>query len=144
MLRPWEIAAAAGARPWEQGEAVYPRTISIYRLPARAGGSGGAAGPLPYQESQARNGNPVWQTTALFTSIPCSIQEETRGKESATALPGSQLIPLWRIYIPFAALAKGSLLVHDYLLDDLGVKYQISSPYWDSLGYRAFAIIEES
>jgi hypothetical protein len=33
-------------------------------------------------------------------------------------------------------LANGTLKVGDVMIDDLGNRYQVLAPYWDSLGYR--------
>ena len=44
---------------------------------------------------------------------------------------------MWRLFTPRAALARGALQVRDVVTDDLGVRYQVAAPYWNSLGYAA-------
>lgn len=140
--RPWELQDAL--RPWEQQQGVYLRTISIYRQAANAP-SLGAAGPLGYQEAQTVSGSAIWATTPVFTCIGCSIQERERGQRPDTALPGSTVsVPTTRIFIPSAKMAKGGVLVRDFVLDDLGVKYHVINPYWNGLGYRLYCEILEA
>jgi hypothetical protein len=141
MPRPWELGEPN--RPWELARAVYNRTISVYRRP-HASDSAASSGPLAYQEPQASANVLVWNTTPIYTGIACSIQEETKGKGSATDLPGSDIVPYWRIFIPYSGLAKGSLQIHDNVMDEIGTKYRLTSTYWDAMGYRAFAILLEA
>jgi len=123
---------------------VYPRTISIFRLPGFASGSAGY-GAQPYQEPQTAAGVPIWQSTPVLTGIQCSIQEYRSGQRPVENLPGSTLVtPTNKIYIPLRQAAKGSIKVRDYVLDDLGIKYEVINPYWNSLGFRLYAVFLET
>lgn len=121
---------------------IFPRLISIFRLALNAS-SAAAAGPLPYQEAHATAGVVVWNSSPIFTGIACSIQEETRGKMSTVGLPGSDIVPNYRVFIPLEVMPLGSVKVHDYVLDDIGLKYRVADPYWDSLGYRLLCVFLE-
>jgi len=123
---------------------IYPRTISVFRNPQFAAGTANL-GLQVYQEPQTVNGASVWKSTPMFTGVACSIQEYRSGQRPVENLPGSALVtPTWKIFIPFNALAKGSMLVRDFILDDLGIKYQVIDPYWNSLGYRAYCVFLET
>lgn len=75
----------------------------------------------------------------------CSIQEYRAAQRPIDNLPGSEAItPSFKIYIPKKTLARGSLLLRDFLLDDIGLKYSIMDPYWNSLGYRLYAYLLET
>lgn len=142
MARPWEMNI--GLRPWEAAEFVYPRKISIYRLAASADAAPViSAGPLPFQEAQASNGASVFGSP-IFSGIAASIQEETRGtKDGEVQTASRDLVPFYRIFIHRAALALGSVKAHDFIIDDIGAKYRVQDPYWDSLGYRLLCIFTE-
>jgi hypothetical protein len=123
---------------------VYPRTISVYRYPRFAAGTGGL-GLQAYQEPQTVNGVSIWTTTPIYTGLVCSIQEYRSGQRPVEDLPGSTLVtPTWKIYIPAQRLPKGSIFVRDFVIDDLGIKYHVIDPYWNSLGYRAYCVLLET
>src|SRR5208282_6774746 len=115
---------------------IYPRLLSVYRLPGFPAGVAGF-GAQPYQEPQTARSGSVWATSPTLSGIPCSIQEYRSGQRPVEDLPGSTLVtPTHKIYIPLLVLPKGSIKVRDYLQDELGVKYEVINPYWNSLGYR--------
>lgn len=122
---------------------VYPRTLSVYRLPAFASGSAGL-GAQQYQEPQTSGAGSIWSTSPLATNVKCSIQEYRSGQRPVENLPGSTLVTLTcKIYIPLRVLPKGFVLTRDYLLDDLGMKYEVINPYWNSLGWRLYTVFLE-
>ncbi len=119
---------------------VYPRTLAVYRLPGFAGGAAGL-GQQPYQEPQTAGAAAVWASTPVYTSVQCSIQEYRSGQRPEDNLPGSMPVtPTSKIYIPRQALPNGSIQFRDYLLDDIGIKYSVINPYWNSLGYRLYTV----
>ena len=123
---------------------IYPRLLSIYRLPGFPAGVAGY-GAQPYQEPQTARNASVWASLPIFSGIPCSIQEYRSGQRPVEDLPGSTLVtPTNKIYIPLHGLAKGAVKVRDYVLDDLGVKYEVINPYWNSLGYRLYSVFLET
>ena len=123
---------------------VYPRTVSVYRLPPMPSGSAGY-GNQGYQEPQTASGASVWSSTPVFTGLKCSIQEYRSGQRPVENLPGSTLVtPTNKIFFPFSALARGAIKVRDYILDDLGIKYECINPYWNSLGYRIYCVFLET
>jgi hypothetical protein len=140
-LRPWEGQQLA--RPWEAAQFVYPRTIAVYRLPGPAAGAAGL-GAQGYQEVQTAVAASVWASTPIYSGIACSIQEAARGVTPTDRVPGDVAVPLFRIFIPLGGLAKGALRVRDYLQDEIGGRYAVTNPYWDSLGYRVSAILLET
>lgn len=126
------------------GSFVYPRTISIYRDARFATGAAGL-GAQPYQEPQTVNGVAIWATKPVYSRIQCSIQEYRSGQRPVENLPSSTLVtPSWKIYIPRRQLPNGSILVRDFIMDDLGIKYQVIDPYWNSLGFRLYAVFLET
>ena len=118
---------------------MYPRKISIYRGAPFPSGSAGL-GAQPYREPQTVGNANIWNTTAVFTGITCSIQFDRAGQQTTEDLPGSAgTAPRWKIFIPKSALANGSVRFRDFILDDGGLKYMVYAPYWDSLGYQLLA-----
>jgi hypothetical protein len=105
---------------------LYPRVIAITRPVTTS-----QAGIRPYSGVVAAN------ETAVSSGIQCSIQYSRAGGQPATRLPGdAQQRSMWRVLIPLAALANGVINEHDIVTDDLGVRYQVTAPYWNSLGYN--------
>lgn len=119
---------------------VYPRQISVFRWTTDLTPS--SPGFQSYQEPQTSSHNTeIWQTTPVFTGIKCSIQEYRSGTRPIDNLPGSSLVtPTVKIFIPRQQLSLGQVVVRDYLLDDLGIQYQVIDPYWNSLGYRLYTV----
>lgn len=106
---------------------MYPRLATFHRPAAQTG-----VGAQPY------GGETVDDETAVpgASGIRCSIQARREGTGNTVALPGDANRPYWWAFIPKSALANGILQSRDILIDDLGTRYQVVAPYWDSLGYR--------
>lgn len=103
---------------------LYPRRIAISR---------------PQQVSQPGyiddyGGLDPSKETAVASDIPASIQLDRQGQDNRTKLPADGKATLWRI---FFKRPNGLLMNHDVITDDLGVRYQVLAPYWNSLGYNA-------
>lgn len=111
---------------------LYPRKIAIHR-PAGQPGSG----RLPYGGQVAAN------ETVVITDIPASIQERKEAGNNPTRLPSDTKVPTHWIFVPRGKLANGTVKTGDIVIDDLGIRYQVASPYWDSLGYRMSALTLE-
>lgn len=104
---------------------IYPRTISVGRQPITTGG-----GVQPYSGMQPPQEVPV------ATGLPASIQlNRERGKTEAN-LPADGTKTLWRVFIPRSSATNGLIESRDIVTDDLGVRYQVLGPYWNSLGYN--------
>jgi hypothetical protein len=104
---------------------LYPRTVAAHRPAAQTGG-----GLLGYGgQSQATE-------TVVATGLPASIQERREGSNNPVGLPSDATRPSWYIFIPRGFADLGTILAADVIVDDLGTRYQVDSPYWDSLGYR--------
>lgn len=104
---------------------MYPRTIAFWRPGAQTG-----VGAVGYGGQTASTETPVAQ------GIPASIQGRREGTNNPVGLPGDAKTPTWYVFIPKRALAKGVVHNRDIMIDDLGTRYQVVEPYWDSLGYR--------
>lgn len=123
---------------------IYPRFLSVYRKTGFPAGVAGF-GSQSYQEPQTVKNASVWASAPIFSGVPCSIQEYRSGQRPVEDLPGSTLVtPTNKIFVPLRALAKGSIKVRDYLLDDIGTKYEVINPYWNSLGYRLYSVFLET
>lgn len=104
---------------------IYPRLVSISRPDPTTG-----IGALPYQ------GLDPQEETVLFTNIMASIQHGG-GTANKAGLPADTMsAPTWKIFIPWHALAFGSIQDRDVITDDLGERYQVQASYWNSLGYN--------
>ncbi|MDR6511466.1 hypothetical protein J2792_002338 [Novosphingobium capsulatum] len=104
---------------------LYPRTVAFHRPAGQTkGGRIGYGG-----QTQANE-------TVVATGIPASIQERKEGIRKPTGLPSDGRQPEWWVFISRPKLANGTLKVGDVMIDDLGNRYQVLAPYWDSLGYR--------
>ena len=101
---------------------IYPRIISVSR-PTQTSG----IGALPYQALSSAN------QTVLFTDLAASIQHrgsnQLKSGLPADANSGNQ----WTILFN---LPDGSVWERDIITDDLGKRYQVSTAYWNSLGYQ--------
>lgn len=103
---------------------LYPRTVSVTRPAAQVG-----VGTLPY------GGMVKVNETAVVAGLPASIQmNKVRGMPEAD-LPADAGKTHWRVFIPGSAAALGVIAVRDVLTDDLGQRYQVIAPYWNSLGH---------
>lgn len=123
---------------------IYARSISVYRLPL-SGASTTGFGAQEYTEPQTAGNVSVWASRPILRGIPCSIQEYRSGQRPVDDLPGSTMVtPTTKIYIPRTAVQKGGINVRDYILDELGAKYHVINPYWNSLGYRLYCVFLET
>lgn len=104
---------------------LYPRTIAVSRPGTQPGvGAQGYGGELPSTE------------TPIASGLPASIQfYKERGRNEAQ-LPGDVGKTYDRILIPASAAALGLIMSRDIITDDLGLRYAVVKPYWNSLGYN--------
>jgi len=104
---------------------LYPRVISITRPNPQTG-----VGAISYGGVEATN------ETAVAAGLPASIQLKKSGNRPDTGLPAdAQNKTDWTVFIPAACAANGTINARDIVTDDLGVRYQVTAPYWNSLGY---------
>lgn len=105
---------------------VYPRTVSVTRPSIVAGvGNVGYVGLNPTQET------PV----AGAQGMRASIQYERVSRPPLGQVPGDATTrSTFKIFLPDAP-APGLIQTRDIVTDDLGQRYQVTAPYWDSLGY---------
>lgn len=104
---------------------LYPRTVAITRPNGQAG-----VGVQPYGGETPTNETPV------ASGLPASIQlQKDRGKPAAD-LPADAGKTTWRVFIPAASAALGLIKTRDIVTDDLGQRYQVVGPYWNSLGHN--------
>ena len=120
---------------------VYPRTVDIHRSETVAGGSPNI-GLVGYSGMAQGAGTGTMGETVIATGIPCTIQAKGMGR-----VKGQGLLPAdapgpgqWAIYMPENAITKGTIKDRDILVDDEGVRYQISMAAWAPLGYQLIGI----
>lgn len=113
---------------------IYPRTIAITR-PAQDT----AVGYSPnYSGVDSSNEMPI------ASGLPASIQlKKERGKPDPNLPADASAKTFWTIFIPSAFAPLGLIATNDIATDDLGNRYQITGPYWNSLGYAALAELLE-
>lgn len=104
---------------------LYPRTVAISRPGQQSG-----EGALGY------GGDTQGAEVSVATGVPASIQERREGQRNPTGLPGDGTRPTYYVFIPKRALARGAILNLDIITDDQGNRYQVTAPYWDSMGHR--------
>jgi hypothetical protein len=115
---------------------LYPRTVSISRPHANPTTDVGDQG------YNAERG--AADETVLATDLPASIQLDRQGQRNGEGLPtDARYQAIYKVFIPKSAAALGSIKSADVVTDDQGVRYQVFSPYWDSLGYRLGGIVLE-
>jgi hypothetical protein len=102
------------------------RTVSIFRPQEQAGLGLGAYG-----------GNTAATETLLFAGRPCSILQGTKGEKTESNLPGDVRAPWWNILMPYAGV---NLTTDDVIVDDLGLRYVLSSVELSDLGFRITAM----
>lgn len=112
---------------------LYPRTVAIHRPAGQPG-----VGALGY------GGQVVAQETVVATGIAASIQMQREGQRNPTGLPGDGKQASHFVFIRRAALALGTVKSRDIVIDDLGRRYAVMDPYWDSLGYRLSVLVLEA
>ena len=90
-----------------------------------------AAGLADYQHRDAD------AETLVASNVPASIQLQRLGNRPLEMLPADTPgKPTWYVFIPLNALPQGAVRTDDTIVDDLGVRYQVAGPYWDSLGHK--------
>jgi hypothetical protein len=103
---------------------LYPRTIAITRPTGETGiGAVGYGGETPVSEVPVASG------------LAASIQFDKDKGASDAKLPGDARKTFWKVLIPRSAAALGLIAQWDIITDDLGQRYQVYAPYWNSLGY---------
>lgn len=130
---------------------LYPRTITIFRPNGELSTAGGAGQGQP---SQPGSTGTYWGTTGkpvtdgspgeatVLANVPCSIQAATNRITGVGQVPSDAPGPIgWSIFIPLHACPKGTIKREDVIVDDEGVRYQVSSPYWNSLGWKVGCVL---
>lgn len=109
---------------------LFPRTISVSRQPPESGfGALPPSGMHPNTE------------TVVLSDLPASIQQSsTAGKPEANVPADRNSASAWRIFIPlYSAPTPDLIKTNDIIVDDLGSRYQVIAPYWNSLGFNLLA-----
>lgn len=118
------------------GSFIYPRVVAVSRPNATTAGQLGDVG---YNAQ-----TPPSSETQLVIGLPASIQLDRNGQRNPTGLPSDAAYkPTWKVFIPRSAAALGSIQSADIITDDLGTRYSVYGPYWNSLGFRLLAIVLE-
>lgn len=113
---------------------LYPRTISVTRQAAI-----GAVGALPAYGGVRQDNDTVAAPTSVASGLPASIQYYSTAQPNESNLPGNAYgRGRYSIYIPIEGGGVKSLGFQraDIVTDDRGFRYQVHSPYWDSLGWH--------
>lgn len=103
------------------------RTVSLSRVSPQAG-----VGAGDYSGMTAQN------EVAYVSGVPCSILQGQKGEKNEANLPGDVRLPWWAILMPASV---GRVLYGDLIVDDLGLRYIVSSAELTGLGYRVTAIL---
>lgn len=103
---------------------MYPRVIAVTR-PQQASTPG-------YTDDYG--GLDPSKETPVLSGVPANIQLDRQGQDNRTKLPADGKATLWRVFFKGA---NGVLQNHDVITDDLGARYQVLAPYWNSMGYNA-------
>lgn len=103
---------------------LYPRRVQFLRPGAQAG-----EGKLGY------GGETEADEAVVAEDIPCNIELRREGQKNTAGLPGDGTRPTYDARIPRRALANGTVLDRDVMVDDLGQRYLVVANYWNSLGY---------
>lgn len=100
---------------------LYPRTISVYR-------------DLEPTQGGLQTYNTTNQGTLVASAIPASIQlKKETGTQPANLPADISRRTYWNIM--FRA-PPGTVIDNDIVVDDLGVRYQVTAAYWNSLGFN--------
>jgi hypothetical protein len=104
---------------------VYPHRIRVLR-PKMEGGFGaqGYAGMRESNEEQ------------IAVNLPAAIQARGSGKGNEAELPGDAPTTTWLILIPAYALARNTVRMRDIIVDETGVRYQVTNPYNTVFGHN--------
>lgn len=109
---------------------LYPRLVSVHRQKAQTAGGG----VKPYSGETPTNED------VIATGLPASIQFKRERSRPDAGLPTDSFSRGgWNILIPKSAAALGLIVERDVIVDDLGKRYQVVAPYWNSLGYNLSA-----
>ena len=140
MTLPWMTAPPM---PWQAGQSVYPRTVSVRRSKTVTGTTD-AIGNVGY--SGAEQGTGSEGEAILFTGLPASIQLGAVGRTTKSGeLPGDAVTkPIWNIFIPANVITQYSIRDRDIILDDEGYRYEVGANYWTGLGYQLSTVRQES
>lgn len=106
---------------------LYPRTISVRRqnvVPSGVFGTAGYGGASPVTEA------------VILQNVSAGIQLDRLGRENPDRLPATTKLGYYRVLIPAAFAALGTINKNDIVVDDLGVRYIVEEPYWTPLGYQ--------
>lgn len=122
-------------------QTLYPRTVSVNRAETVAAGNPNI-GLLGYSGLAQGVGTGTLGEIVVLTGVSCSIQAQGMGRVKGQGLlPGDAPGPgQWHVFIPFTGAAKASINDRDVLVDDEGIRYQVSQAHWDSLGYKLICI----
>lgn len=106
---------------------MYPRTVTIRRPVPHTG-----TGALGYGGLNAAN------ETVIASGLPASIQQQRAQGAPEAHLPADPArgSTAWRILV--RSKDRDLIQGRDIIVDDLGVRYQVVAPYWNSLGYNLF------
>ena len=129
-LLPWEVDAAL---PGLDDTFEYPRTITFLRPPPQNQG-----GKQPEREY-----NDVGSIVVGTASVPCSIQFDRDGGIPLVAVPANaRARGAYRVFVStsnamiFGLNAPEGVTVGDTAIDDVGIRYQVTHPWWDSMGWQ--------
>lgn len=78
----------------------------------------------------------------MTPALPASIQADRYGSRPLANVPGDTVSRgMWKIFIPQGAALQagigspGSIVAdRDFVVDDQGLRYQVTQAYWNSLG----------
>lgn len=113
-----------------------PRTISVNRATGPTGALGGVKGKLGYSGSTRET------ESVLMANYRASILQGTKGEINPVDLPLDMRMPWWIILLP--AFPGVIIDTGDFIRDDLGRKYVVSSPELTDLGWRISAAYERA
>jgi len=75
--------------------------------------------------------------TTVLRGLPASVQSKGSAGERNNSLPSDTgATGIWEILIPRNSAKCGQIKARDIIVDDLGERYQVTFPYWNSLGYK--------
>lgn len=104
---------------------MYPRTVTVVRSAAPT-----SVGAIGYQGRQTATEVPV-----IPTPVPANIQEHKSAANPLADLPSDATgRGDWRIFIPLQYSPLGLILKNDIVVDDQGVRYNVTLPYWNGFG----------
>ena len=108
---------------------LYPRTVTVKRIMPPASGASGV-GAQDYSSQVSEGLQSVGQ-------YPASIQlAKEVGNQPAKLPTDAGRVTYWKVFV---RAPLGAILGRDVLVDDLGLTYQVTAAYWNSLGYQCMA-----